>query len=127
MEPNRRHSWKIARSARDAYGGAWWALRHTRSLQLALVTAIVAVVAGRLLGLSILELAVIVLAATVLLAIETMNTAIELLCDFLHPTPHSAIGRIKDVAAGATACSEVGAGLVLILLYGDRIWHLLGH
>ena len=128
MEPNRSgQRWNIVRSARDAYSGAWRALRRTRSLQLGLAASVAAIVVGRLLGLSLVELLLIVLAATLLMAVEIMNTAIELLCDFVHAAPHPAIGRIKDIAAGATACCEVGAAVVLVVLYGDRIWHLLGH
>jgi diacylglycerol kinase len=128
VEPNRSgQRWNIVRSARDAYSGAWRALRRTRSLQLGLAASVAAIVVGRLLGLSLVELLLIVLAATLLMAVEIMNTAIELLCDFVHAAPHPAIGRIKDIAAGATACCEVGAAVVLVVLYGDRIWHLLGH
>ena len=36
-----------------------------------------------------------------LLAIEGLNTAVEKLCDFIHPEFNKKIGEIKDVSAGA--------------------------
>ncbi|MGH7921288.1 MAG: diacylglycerol kinase family protein [Candidatus Dormibacteraceae bacterium] len=130
MEPDPErptHPWNIIRSARDAYGGLWYALWRTRSLQLGVAATIVAVGVGWALGLSILELVLIIAGGTLLLAIETLNTAIEMLCDFVHSGSDPRVGRVKDVAAGATAWTEIGGVVGLLILYGARVWHLTGH
>jgi len=56
------------------------------------------------------------------LAVETLNTAIEMLCDFVEPEHNPKIGKIKDVAAGATAVMEIGGAIMVAVL----VWpHLL--
>ena len=80
--------------------------------------------AGVLLHLSLLEIAVLIGIGTVLLAVETLNTAIEMLCDRLVPERDEKIGKIKDVAAGATAVAEIGGGVMLLLLLGPHVWRL---
>ena len=66
--------------------------------------------------------ALLVLLGALLLAVETLNSAIEMLCDYVQPQRDPKIGKIKDVAAGATAVTEIGAAVVVAVL----IWpHLL--
>lgn len=119
--------WNLVRSARDAYHGLGYALWHTRSLQLGLALLIVALVVGWALRLPLIELVLILIGGTLLLAIETLNTAIEMLCDYVHSGEDSRIGLVKDVAAGATAWTEVGGIVGLIVIYAVQIWHLLDH
>ena len=53
--------------------------------------------------------------ATLVLAAELFNTALERLADHLHPDHHPAIGAVKDCAAAAVMLVCAGAGLVGIL------------
>jgi diacylglycerol kinase (ATP) len=36
-----------------------------------------------------------------ILTAESLNTAVEKLCDFVHPEYHKKIGFVKDIASGA--------------------------
>jgi diacylglycerol kinase (ATP) len=68
------------------------------------------------------EIALLVLLGAVLLAVETLNTAIEMLCNYVQPQHDPRIGKIKDVSAGATAVTEIGAAIIVAVL----LWpHLL--
>lgn len=78
------------------------------------------VILGAVLRFSLVEIALLVLAGTTLLAVETLNTAIEMLCDHVQPGSHPAIGKVKDVAAGATAFCEIGGAVVLLLVLGSH-------
>lgn len=128
MDRNQTESrWSLLRSARDAYRGLGYAFWHTRSLQLGVGITVGALVIGWLLRLSPAELVLILLGGTLVLAVETINTAIEMLCDYVHSGTDPRIGRVKDVAAGATAWTEVGGGVGLVVLYAVQIWRLLGH
>lgn len=128
MRPTQAENrWSLVRSARDAYRGLGYAFWHTRSLQLGVAITVVALVIGWLLRLPLVELVLILMGGTMVLAAETLNTAIEMLCDFVHSGTDPRIGRIKDVAAGATAWTEVGGAVGLVALYAVQIWHLLGH
>ena len=78
-----------------------WVAPRTPSLRLGIVFMIALAAGGILLRFTSVEIAVLVLLGTLLLAVETLNTAIEMLCDFIQPQHEPKIGKIKDVAAGA--------------------------
>ena len=56
------------------------------------------------------------LACTMIVAAELFNTAVERLCDHLHPAWHPAIGAVKDCAAAAVFLSCAGSVAVGIAL-----------
>lgn len=57
------------------------------------------------------------LAMALVLSIESLNTAVEKMADFIHPDYHKRIGFIKDIAAGAVTFAAFGAITVLIIIY----------
>jgi undecaprenol kinase len=52
---------------------------------------------------------VMILTATIVMAAELLNTAIEHLADHLHPERHPQIRIVKDCAAAAVLVASVGA------------------
>lgn len=114
------------KSAYHAYAGLFWVAPRTPSLKVGIALVVLLVGLGFALRFSLVEIALLVLSGTLLLAVETMNTAVELLCDFVHPEPHPVIGKVKDVAAAASALCEIGGGVVLLLILVPHILHWLG-
>jgi diacylglycerol kinase (ATP) len=57
-----------------------------------------------------------VVAASLVLALELVNSALEALIDRLHPDVHPEIRAAKDMAAGAVLVASAGAALVGIML-----------
>ena len=57
-----------------------------------------------------------------LLASEFLNTAIERLCNHLHPEKHEAIKVTKDLASAGVFCVIALAGLIWIAAVIDRFW-----
>jgi diacylglycerol kinase len=49
--------------------------------------------------------------------IEGLNTAVEKICDFIHPDFHAKIGLIKDVSAGAVMLVSIGASIIGCIIY----------
>lgn len=82
----------------------------------------VALVLGAALGLSSVELAIIVLTVAVVLATECVNTALEALCDVASPDYHPLIKRAKDVAAAAVLVGAIGSVMVAALLFVPHVW-----
>lgn len=120
--PNRSGSWNVLKSAFHAFSGLMWVAPRTPSLRLGIVVVIALAAGGVLLRFTSVEIALLVLLGALLLAVETINTSIEMLCDYIQPLRDPKIGKIKDVAAGATAVTEIGAGIVVAVL----LWpHLL--
>jgi diacylglycerol kinase (ATP) len=99
-----------------------WVAPRTPSLRLGIGFVLALAAIGFLLRLTSVEIAVLVLVGTLLLAVETLNTAIEMLSDYVQPKVDPKIGKIKDVSAGATAVTEIGAAIIVAVL----LWpHLL--
>jgi diacylglycerol kinase (ATP) len=64
-----------------------------------------------------LEWALQIFALGLILSIESLNTAVEKVCDFIHPDHHEKIGFIKDVASGAVAFAVLTAIIIAALIY----------
>lgn len=57
-----------------------------------------------------------------LLGVELLNTAIERLCDHVHPERHEAIKVTKDLASAGVFCAIAIAGLIWIAALITRFW-----
>ena len=59
----------------------------------------------------------LILAITIVITAETMNTAIEFLADAVTKEHHEIIGHAKDVAAGAVLVAALGAATIGIFTF----------
>jgi diacylglycerol kinase (ATP) len=78
------------------------------------------VIIGLALGITRLEWALLVVAIGSVWAMESLNTAVELLADVVSPQWRQEIGAVKDVAAFGVlvvACGAVLIGLLVFLPY----------
>ena len=123
--PRRSGSWNVLKSGFHAFSGLMWVTPRTPSLRLGIVVVIGLAAGGVLLRFTNVEIALLVLVGALLLAVETLNTAVEMLCDFVEPKEDPKIGKIKDVAAGATAVTEIGAAIVVAILLWPHVWAAL--
>lgn len=67
----------------------------------------------------------ILLCCGLVLGLELVNTALELLLDLLHPGRHPLAGAVKDVAAGAVLLASFAALLVGGWLLLPPLWQRL--
>ncbi|MBM9538239.1 diacylglycerol kinase family protein [Desulfobulbus alkaliphilus] len=84
------------------------------------VATLLVLITGLVLGVSRLEWALLVVAIGSVWAMESVNTAVELLADVVSPQWRQEIGAVKDVAAFGvlvTACGAVLIGLLVFLPY----------
>ena len=58
-----------------------------------------------------------ILAFGLVLGVESLNTAVEKIADFVHPEYHERIGFIKDIAAGAVFFAALTAILIGAIIY----------
>ena len=75
------------------------------------------VVLGYCLGISKTEWMLQTIALGMVLSIESLNTAVEKVCDFIHPEFHDRIGFIKDISAGAFTFAAFTAFTVAAIIY----------
>ncbi len=86
----------------------------------AAITALV-LAAGVGLGLSRLDWLWIVFAIALVWVTELLNTALEYLCDALHPTHNDTIGKAKDIAAAAVMLAALNAVAVGALVFWEYV------
>lgn len=104
------------KSIKYAVIGAWKLVTTEHSIMAQLFFALVLVAAGLYFNISHTEWMFQILATGLVLAVEGLNTALEKICDFVHPGFDSRIGFIKDISAGAVmfaALAAIATGLVI--------------
>ncbi|WP_373518637.1 diacylglycerol kinase [Pricia sp.] len=105
-----------------AFRGALLLIRTEASIKIQVALAILMTAAGFYFEISNTEWIFQVLAIALVFGIEGANTAIEKLCDFIHPEFDKRIGFIKDVSAGAVMLVSIGAIIVGLIIYLPKIF-----
>ena len=95
------------------------------NFQIHICLAIVALLLGLLLKISLLEWVSIIIVIGIVLTTELLNTAIELLVDHVSPERNKTAGIIKDLAAGAVLLSAIAALLVGAIIFLPKIINLI--
>jgi diacylglycerol kinase (ATP) len=83
--------------------------------------ALLLVIAGFYFNISREEWMMQIMATGLVLAVEGLNTAVEKICDFIHPKYHEKIGFIKDIAGGAVLFSAIASVAVGLLIYLPKL------
>ncbi len=99
-----------------ARAGIAQALKRENSVKTQAVLAVVAILALLILRPALVWWALVGVMIVLVLAAELFNTAIEEVCDLVHPRPDPRVKLIKDVAAGAVLLLSVGALWVAVLM-----------
>ena len=90
------------------------------SFRIQVVVGAVVLLLAYELGISKIELLVVVFVVGAVLAIEALNTAIEELCDHVTPEEHPNIGKVKDLGSAAALLIGITAvviGCIIFLPY----------
>ncbi len=115
-------NWRKSSTVFEALGHAWrgivYGLKIERNLRLQAVIFVVVLAASLFLRLSALALAVIVAVASLVLALEMINTAFELLSNIVQRRFHDRVRAVKDLAAGAVLLASVLAAVAGMLILG---------
>ena len=101
--------------------GALYLIKTEHSIQVQLFIALLFVIAGRYFGLSNTEWLFVLLAISLVLTAESLNSAIEKVADFIHPDFNKKIGLIKDVSAGAVFFAFLFALAVVCFVYIPKL------
>ena len=116
----------LLRSFGFALEGVSYLIRTQRSAQIEIVIGVVVIAVATWLGISALEWAVLVLAMALVLALEALNTAIELAVTLASPQRHPLAKAAKDVAAAMVLIAAFGAAMVGVIVLGPRLASILG-
>ncbi len=94
-----------ARGVRDLF-------RYEHNAWVHLGAAVLVVLAGLVLHVPPADWRWLILAIALVWAAEAGNTAVERLCDLVHPGHHPVVKRVKDLAAGAVLICAAAAALI---------------
>ena len=100
-----------------AFKGAYKLITTEHSVMVQFSLTILLVFAGFVFHISREEWMIQTLAFGLVLGVESLNTAVEKIADFIHPEFHDRIGFIKDIAAGAVMFAATAAIVVGLLIY----------
>ncbi|MCF6130149.1 diacylglycerol kinase family protein [Flavobacterium sp. AS60] len=119
MEFNKDNSFFTGRikSVGFALKGAYKLITTEHSVMVQFSLAVLLIIAGFYFQISREEWMMQTLAFGLVLGIESLNTAVEKIADFIHPEFHHRIGFIKDIAAGAVMFAATAAIVVGLLIY----------
>jgi diacylglycerol kinase (ATP) len=106
------------KSVSFAFKGAKKLISTEHSVMVQFSIGILMTIAGFYFGISKTEWLFQTLAIGLVMSVEGLNTAVEKIADFIHPTYHERIGFIKDIAAGAVffaALTAIAIGLIIYI------------
>lgn len=113
-------------SFRDAFRGVWCCLKSERNMRFHLAACCYVFFFASQLSLTRGEKAALALTIGAVLSAETMNTAVERLCDFAQRQRNPFIRAVKDMAAGAVLLCAIAAIIVgLCVLCRPELWQTL--
>jgi len=116
-----RENRSIVGSFNDAITGIIYVLRTQRNMRIHFIIAAAVLITSLLLGISRLELMIILLAVALVMVAELLNTAIESAIDVV-TTSFDPLARLaKDVAAAAVLVASFAAVLLGYLVFFRRI------
>lgn len=108
-------------SFRFAFRGIGFLISGEHNAWIHCFAAICVVVCGFLFDISAFEWIAVSFAIGLVLAMEAVNSAIELLCDFVSPERREIIGRVKDLAAGAVLLVAITAAVIGGVVFFPKI------
>lgn len=82
-------------------------------------------IAGFLFKIGKTEWLAVLIISSIILTTEALNSAIEKLCNHLHPEIHPSIKSVKDVAAAAVLISSIIAIAIAVIIFVPKIMLLL--
>lgn len=92
-----------------------------RNFRVHLLATLAVLLAGWHFGVNAGEWALLSLCIFSVLAMEALNTAVEVLADRVCPEHDALIGRAKDIAAAAVLLAATGAALVGLIVFLPRL------
>ncbi len=95
--------------------------RREANGQIQLFIAVMVIVAGFALRVSVTDWMILLSCMGVVISLEMINSAMEKICDHVNPKIHPSIKTIKDIAAGAVLWSAVIAAIIGLLIFIPRI------
>ncbi len=112
---------KTIKSFLHAFQGLKSGFKSQLNIKIQFLAAFLVLLAARFFQFKSYEYVLVLLCIGMVITAELLNTAIELICDYIQPAQHEKIKQIKDIAAAAVLWSSFMAFLIGMLLFIPKI------
>ncbi len=112
--------WDRVKSMEYAVNG-FFKIMSESSIKVQITVCIIMSIVGFWVGITRVEWMFQLLCFGLVLSVEGLNTAIEEICDFIHPDYHKQIGLIKDMSAGSVVFAVLFSVIVGVIIYTPYI------
>lgn len=119
------HIHRFGNSFRYAFQGIGFAFTNNFNLLVHLVVGLLVIAASLLFGLSVLEMALIIITITVVLCAEMINTALEEMVNLITNEHRKEAKIAKDVGAGMVLVASIGSVIIAFLVFTPHLLLLL--
>ena len=124
-----KRKWKnreLIASLEFALTGIFTAFKEERNMRKHALSAILAIVAGFLFGISVTEWLFLLLSVSLVIAFEIMNSALENVVDLASDYHFSMLAKnAKDMAAGAVLVISGFALVTGVIIFVPKLWALV--
>lgn len=116
---------KLRNSFKYAFEGVHRELKEEQNLKIHILIMILVIIAGFTLKLSPMEWIICIILFGFVIALELINTAIELTVDLAMPEIHPKAKAAKDIAAAAVLVSATCSIIIGVIIFLPKIINLL--
>ncbi len=122
--PKRRSVLNFFASVRYAVEGFIAALRHEPSFREGLIFCLLLTPLAIILPVNAVSTALMIGSLVLILVVELLNSAIELVIDYVRPEQHPLAKRIKDMASAAVFLSYINCFVVWVIMLwpSNKVW-----
>ena len=125
MEENKWKNQSFLNALKNALNGIKYTFKTQRNLKIQIVFAILAIILGLFLKLSITEWVILSLTIFLVLIVELINTAIETTVDMFTMEYNEKAKNAKDASAGAVTLMAIASIVVGMFLFIPKIINLI--
>ncbi|MBN9352213.1 MAG: diacylglycerol kinase family protein [Chitinophagaceae bacterium] len=125
MEKQRFSIFKALNSFKYACNGLKVLFQEENNAKVHLLITVMVIVLSFLFGLNTYEWIAIVFSIGFVIATEIINSAIEDICNFIHPGKDDGIKKIKDLSAAAVFVSALTALAIGLIIFVPKILNWL--
>ncbi len=126
MKPGRSHATSFLKSFKYAFEGIAECFRQGRNIRIQSCAAVVAVLLGFLLGISLVEWVVIIFCIGGVLGAECFNTSFEDVVDLACPEIHPKAKAAKDLAAAGVLVWSIASFIIGLIVFVPRLLAVAG-
>ena len=112
---------RFLRSVSYAISGMKNCLLTEKNFRIQFLIGLIIILAGIYFQISKLEWVSILLCISLVLSLEMINSAIEGICNFISPSYHDSIKRIKDITAGAVLLASILSVIIGCIIFISKI------